>query len=131
MANYVSQHTGTDIDTAVSQSKAFKSTIDSAPWQPYIVPISATSSWVENQGTGADAGHSAVYKITVDFTFTSNYSSTESAPIVWFMGNDGGRYYADYEFVASGTSGMVTVYSNTKILGRICILGLMDVDRTQ
>lgn len=130
MANYVSQHTGTDIDTAVSQSIAFKSTIDSAPWQPYIVPISATSSWIPNQGTGADEGHSAAFKTTVSLTFTSSYSSIESAPIVWFMGDDGGRYYADYEFAASGTIGTVTVYSNTQILGRICILGLMNIDRT-
>lgn len=120
MANYVSQHTGTEIDTAINQTLTWS---NNPPWKPLTKIVTNTSShWVNNTQTGN--GHSAAYMATASVAITG-YDEDVDVPMVWFMDDNGGRYYVDYSFSVSGTSGSLIVYSNTRIAGKICVLGLV------
>lgn len=123
MANYVSQHTGTEIDTAVNYALNDHDTIVAQPWKTLIKNVgSTTTDWVTNTDTAQ--GHSAAYMASATIQF-SGYSATADAPMVWFVDSNGGRYYVDYSLSVSGATGTLHVYSNTRIAGRICVLGLV------
>lgn len=118
MANYVSQHTGTEIDTAVRQTLAWSNNL---PWKPLTKSVT-TGSWASN--TQTENGHTASYMATAAITF-DGYDANIDVPMVWFMDSNGGRYYVDYSLSVSGTGGTLYVFSNTQIAGRICVLGLV------
>lgn len=116
MANYVSQHTGTEIDTAVSQTLTWS---DSVPWKVLAKSVTK-ANWTAN----SDSGHSAAYVCAVGVQYeNAGYNANSDIPMVWFMDTNGGRYYADYVVESNGS---VKVYSNTQIEGKICILGLAN-----
>lgn len=112
MSNYVSGHTGSQIDSAVTK-------INAVPWKP----LSKAALWVSN----SDSGHSASYKTTATISFDSSYTSSEqqaSNPFVWFVDGSGNRYYVD--FVWNADTSTISVYSNTNsISGSIYVLGLV------
>lgn len=118
MANYVSQHTGTEIDTAVSQTLTWSNNL---PWKPLTKSVT-TDSWTSN--TQTENGHTASYMAAAAITF-DGYDASIDVPMVWFMDSKGGRYYVDYSLSVSGTDGTLYVFSNTQIAGIICILGLV------
>ena len=118
MANYVSQHTGTEIDTAVSQTLTWSNNL---PWKPLTKSVT-TDSWASN--TQTENGHTASYMAAAAITF-DGYDASIDVPMVWFMDSKGGRYYVDYSLSVSGTGGTLYVFSNTQIAGIICILGLV------
>lgn len=118
MANYVSQHTGTEIDTAVRQTLTWSNNL---PWKPLTKSVT-TDSWVSN--TQKENGHTASYMATATIAF-DGYDANIDVPMVWFMDSNGGRYYVDYSLSVSGTGGSLYVFSNTQIAGRICVLGLV------
>ena len=118
MANYVSQHTGTEIDTAVSQTLTWSNNL---PWKPLTKSVT-TDSWASNTQTGNS--HTASYMAAAAIDF-DGYDASIDVPMVWFMDSKGGRYYVDYSFSVSGTGGTLYVFSNTQIAGIICILGLV------
>ena len=118
MANYVSQHTGTQIDTAVRQTLTWSNNL---PWKPLTKSVT-TGSWASNTQTGK--GHTASYMATAAIAF-DGYDANIDVPMVWFMDSNGGRYYVDYSLSVSGTDGTLHVFSNTQIAGRICVLGLV------
>ena len=118
MANYVSQHTGTEIDTAVSQTLTWSNNL---PWKPLTKSVT-TDSWASN--TQTENGHTASYMAAAAITF-DGYDASIDVPMVWFMDSKGGRYYVDYSLSVSGTGGTLYVFSNTQIAGIICVLGLV------
>ena len=125
MANYTSHYTGSQIDSAIQNAISDHDIFVTIPWKVLSKDIT-TIDWETNSDT---TNHPAKYSVMVSIEYPSGsaYDSSVDIPMVWFMAN-GSRYYADYSIDDDGS---ITVYSNTNIAGKVCILGLVHASAVQ
>lgn len=109
MANYVSRHTGSEIDTGIDIALAM-------PWTPLSKKI-VTDDWVSN-GTG-----NPQYKIVLGFTWREETAGVDF-PMVWIKTDDGNRYYADSALITDQEETQMVVYSNLNLAGTVYVFGM-------
>lgn len=110
MANYVSKHTGSQIDEGVEIARA-------RPWR--------TLSKVCEAGLWTDSETNAKYQLTVNFKWFEEYNPDEDSPIAWFVNQSGIKFYADS---IMNSNGSMTVFSNTQLQGTLFVLGITNAN---
>ena len=110
MANYVSRHTGSEIDTGIDMALDM-------PWTPLSKTI-VVDDWVSN-----DAGNTQ-YKLVLGFTWRKEITDVVDFPMVWINTSDGNRYYADSATIGEQEEKQLTIYSNSNLAGTVYVFGM-------
>ena len=120
MANYVSRHTGQELDQAISYYRSFQNTKTSK--QILTVDVTETN-WHESSAADKEKGN---YYISLLLTGISNIGQYPSVYMMVGPSGSGGNVYEKWELgyntIFGGSSATITCYSNKQVAGKIVLV---------